>query len=294
MKKVWKNKTAIFLFMLPATVFFVGIIIAPIIMSLKYSFYNWNGFTEAKFVGFDNYVRLFTDKSEYFLLSMKNVLILAFLSVFLQLPLSFLLANKLATGIRGEKFFVGVYFAPVLISGVVIGQLWLKIYNANYGLVNQVLRFLKLDEYAHVWLGDKKYALMAVFIPILWQYVGYHMLLMYAGIKAISPDLREAAMIDGASDWQVTRHIVLPLLKPVIKVCVIFAVVGSLKSFDLIYNLTGGNPAHATEVPSTLLVSQLFGRNQYGFGSSIAVSIIALCFLFAMIIQAAFRDKTQD
>ncbi len=294
MNKVWRNKTAIILFMLPATILFVGILIAPIVMSVKYSFYDWNGFTEAEFIGLDNYVRLFTDESTYFMLSLKNVMILAVLSVGIQLPISFWLANTLARGVKFEKLYVGIFFAPVLISGVVVGQLWLKIYNPLYGLVNQILTSTGLENWTHAWLGDRKTALIAVFIPIIWQYVGYHMLLMYAGIKAISPDVREAAMIDGANEGQVTRHIILPLLKPVLKVCVIFAVVGSLKSFDLIYSLTGGNPAHATEVPSTLLVTQLFTRNQYGFGSAIAVSIIVLCFALAMIIQRLFRtDDTE-
>ncbi len=293
MNKVWRNKTAIFLFMLPTAILFIGILIAPIFMSFKYSLTDWNGYTDAKFVGFDNYVTLLTDESKYFMLSLKNVMILAVLSVCLQLPISFWLANTLARGVKFEKLFVGIFFAPVLISGVVVGQLWLKVYHPVHGLLNQVLTAVGLENWTHGWLGDKGTALAAVFVPILWQYVGYHMLLMYAGIKAISPDVREAAMIDGAKESQVTRYITLPLLKPVIKVCVIFAVVGSMKAFDLIYSLTGGDPQHATEVPSTLLVEYIFLRNNYGFGSTIAVSIIVICFALAMLIQFIFRkDNT--
>ena len=134
-------------------------------------------------------------------------------------------------------------------------------------------------------------ALLACFIPTLWQYVGYHMLLMYAGVKTVPPELREAAMLDGATEGQVNRYIVLPYIKPILRISIIFAVTGSLKSFDLIYVLTNGGPMHATEVPSTLMISMLFLRNRYGMGSAIAVMLILLCFFFAILIGAAFREE---
>jgi raffinose/stachyose/melibiose transport system permease protein len=180
---------------------------------------------------------------------------------------------------------------PVLISTVVIGQLWLKIYNPDYGLLNSALRGLGLDNLTHIWLGEKGTALMAVFVPTLWQFVGYHMLLMYAGVKGVSPDIREAAKIDGANESQVNRYIVIPSIKPILKVSVIFAVTGSLKSFDLIYVLTNGGPLHATEVPSTVMIEMLFKRNRYGMGSAIAVMMIILCFAFALLITRAFKEK---
>ncbi|WP_407636644.1 carbohydrate ABC transporter permease [Acetivibrio cellulolyticus] len=157
--------------------------------------------------------------------------------------------------------------------------------------MNVGLHAIGLGKYAKTWLGDQKTALIAVFIPIIWQYVGYHMLLMYAGIKSISPELREAAKVEGATEGQIARYIIIPMIKPIIKVCVIFAVTGSLKAFDLIYVLTNGGPAKASEVPSTLMVSMIFNRNRYGFGSAIAILIIALCFLFAAVIKKAFRTE---
>ena len=117
------------------------------------------------------------------------------------------------------------------------------------------------------------------------------MLLMYAGVKGVSTDLREAAMLDGASPWQVDRYIVIPIIKPIIRVSVIFAVTGSLKAFDMIYVLTGGGPDHASEVPSTLMVTMIFGQSRYGFGSAIAVSIIFLCFFFAILIKRCIKTE---
>lgn len=180
---------------------------------------------------------------------------------------------------------------PVLISTVVIGQLWLKIYNPSYGVLNVALRALGLDNLTRLWLGDEKTALWAAFVPTLWQYVGYHMLLLYAGIKSVPPEYREAAMIDGANESQVNRFIVLPYIKPILRISTIFAVTGSFKSFDLIYVLTNGGPNHSTEVPSTLMISMLFLRNRYGMGSTIAFVLILLCFAAALIINFIFKER---
>ena len=110
---------------------------------------------------------------------------------------------------------------PVLISTVVIGQLWLKIYNPDYGVLNRFLDAVNLGSWKHVWVGDVKTALGAILVPTIWQYIGYHMLLMYAGVKGVSTDLREAAMLDGASPWQIDRYIVIPIIKPIIRVTMV-------------------------------------------------------------------------
>ncbi len=290
-KKDIVNYLAVFLFLLPALALFIGILIAPIIKSAYYSLFDWNGMGEMTFLGLANYKELFTSKAIGFLKALGNACILAALSVFIQLPVSLGLALALGRGIKGEKPFLSIYFMPVLISTVVIGQLWLKIYNPDYGLLNSGLTKLGLENLCHIWLGDKKTALLSVFVPTLWQYVGYHMLLMYAGVKGVSPDIREAARIDGATEGQVNRYIVIPVIKPIIKVSVIFAVTGSLKSFDLIYVLTNGGPLHATEVPSTRMIEMLFQRNRYGMGSAIAVMMIILCFAFALLISKAFKEE---
>ncbi len=291
MKKTYSNKLHIILFLLPALILFCGVLIAPIGASAYYSFFNWNGIGAKTYIGLANYKELFTSNAIGFMKALGNSLLLAALSVFLQLPLALALALTLGKKIRGERAFLSVYFMPVLISTVVIGQLWLKIYNPDYGILNVFLRAIGREDWTRIWLGSKKTALGAVFVPTLWQYVGYHMLLLYAGVKSVPTELREAAMLDGANDRQVNRYIVLPYIKPIIRISVIFAVTGSLKSFDLIYVLTNGGPMHATEVPSTLMISMLFLRNRFGMGSTIAVLLILLCFGFALLINAIFREE---
>ena len=293
MKKLYSNKFHILIFLLPALILFCGVLIAPIGASAYFSLFDWKGIGPKTFIGLANYKELFTSNSIGFMKALRNSLLLAALSVGLQLPLALALALALGKKIKGERAFLSVYFMPVLISTVVIGQLWLKIYNPDYGILNVFLRAVGLENWTRIWLGTKQTALGAVLVPTLWQYVGYHMLLLYAGVKSVPPELREAAMLDGATDVQVNRYIVLPYIKPIIRISVIFAVTGSLKSFDLIYVLTNGGPMHATEVPSTLMISMLFLRNRYGMGSTIAVLLIFLCFGFALLINVMFKESEE-
>ncbi len=283
----------IFLFLLPGLALFISILIAPIAVSVYRSLYDWNGFSEGTFIGLSNYIELFTNGSIKFMTALKNSMWLAFFSVFVQLPFSLLLALLLGRKPKRERAFLSIFFMPVLISTVVIGQLWLKIYNPDYGLLNRFLDAVNLGNLKHVWVGDVKTALGSVIVPTVWQYIGYHMLLMYAGVKGVSTDLREAAMLDGATPAQIDRYIVIPIIKPIIRVSVIFAVTGSLKAYDLVRILTEGGPFQSTEVPSTLLENMLFLRNRYGMGSTISVMLIILCFAFALLITAAFREKDE-
>ncbi len=293
-KRKIEEGLAIFVFLLPGLFLFISILIAPIAVSVYRSMFDWNGFSEGTFIGFDNYIELFTNGSIKFVNSLKNSLILAFFSVFVQLPLALMLALILGRHeTRKERTFLSIFFMPVLISTVVIGQLWLKIYNPDYGLLNRFLEAVHLESWKHVWVGDIKTALGSIIVPTVWQYVGYHMLLMYAGVKGVDLDLREAAMLDGATKWQVDRYVVIPIIKPILRVSVIFAVTGSLKTYDLVRILTEGGPFQSTEVPSTLLENMLFLRNRYGMGSTISVMLILLCFAFALLISAAFKERDE-
>ncbi len=289
MDRVRRNKLAIILFLIPAVVLFVGIIIVPMLCSGYYSLLEWDGITDGVFVGIENYIHMFQD--ETFQRTVVHMLILAVCAVCVQLPIALLLALILASRVKGEKFFVTVFFIPVMMSTVVIGQLWLKIYNPQYGLLNSLLKAVGLEELCKAWLGAQETVLMAVFIPMIWQYVGYHMLLLYAGIKSGSQDINEAARIDGANNRQIATYITVPLLKPVLRVCTIFAITGAFKAFDLIYVLTNGGPAHASEVPSTLMFTNIFMKNKYGAGSSIAMFIIFVCFFAAIVIKKMFGKE---
>lgn len=289
MNRVLNDKRAIMVFVLPSFLLFALIVILPIFMSGYYSMLQWDGIGEGKFIGLQNFIDLFINSSEGFGKSIMNSLILAVLSVFIQLPIALILALILASGVKGEGFYRTVFFIPVIISTVVIGQLWMKVYNPSYGLLNTLLNNIGLGSLERAWLGETQTSLIAAFIPSVWQYIGYHMLLMYAAIKTIPDDIYEAAKIDGASNFKTALQITIPLIKPIIKVCVIFAIIGSLKVFDLVYILTNGGPVHSSEVPSTLMYNTIFNKYMYGSGSAMAIFIVLECLVFTLIVQKLFK-----
>ena len=289
MKKILSNKKAIALFVIPTVVLMLVIVLIPICISVYYSLLEWDGLGKGTFIGIQNYKELIGDSR--FLNSVKNSFLYVLLSLFIQLPLSLILALVISNLKKGEKFYRTAYFIPVVISGVVIGQLWQKIYNGDYGLLNSILGALNLESLQQDWLGQQDTALISAFIPNLWQYVGYHMLIMYAGIKSISPEIQEAARIDGANRLQIAWRVTIPLLKPILEVCVTFSLIGALKIFDLIYVLTGGGPFYTTEVPTVYMYKTIFDSFKYGYGSAISIFIILECILFTMVLKFFFRRK---
>lgn len=289
MRKILSNKQAIVLFMLPTMLLIAVFVVIPIAMSVYYSLLDWDGIGAGIFVGLRNYKEMFLDTR--FVNSVKNSLLYAALSLCLQIPFSLFLAIVVANVSRGEKFYRTTFFIPVIISSVVIGQLWQKIYNGDYGLLNAVLGMFGFA--GQDWLGQESTALMAAFIPNLWQYVGYHMLIMYAGIKSISPDICEAAKIDGATRVQIAFKITIPLLKPILQVCVTFSLIGALKIFDLIYVLTGGGPFFSTEVPTIYMYKTVFDSFNYGYGSAISIFVILECLLLTVVLRTFFREKEE-
>ena len=209
----------------------------------------------------------------------------------MQLPFSLLLALLLARGVKGEGFYRNVYFIPVIISSVVIGQLWRKIYNNDYGLLNMFLRSIGAPTPKGGWLANKDTRLWATFVPVLWQFVGYHMLLMYGALKSISRDILEAAYVDGASGPRMAFSIQIPLIKPMLKVCLSFSLIGSFKLFDMVKILTDGN--RGTEVPATTMYREIFTVHHYGVGSAMAMFIVAECLVFTLLLNLIFKEQDQ-
>lgn len=293
MDRMLGKKHYIAVFVMPALLLFLCFVVAPLIVSGIYSLFEYDGIGTMKFLGLQNYIDLFT-KDRYFPKALINSLILAGASILIQLPLSLLLAIILARGVKGEKFFRTVYFVPVVISSMVIGQLWMKIFNSQYGLLNTFIRLFGDTNFEFSWLSTPSTAFLSTVVPAVWQYIGYHMLIFYAGIKSISPDYFEAARIDGATKRQVSFKITLPLIAPVIKTCLLFSLTGSFRAFDLIYVMTGGGPNHASEVPGTLMYSSLFRRGLYGYGSAQAFFIVVECLMFSYIINRRFKKAEEN
>ena len=293
MDKILSSKWKIAVFVLPALLLFVGVAVVPLIISGYYSFFDYNGFSEMSYTGFGNYIKLFTEDS-MFLQSLKNTVILIVGSVFLQIPIAFLLANRLAKGVPGEKIFRTIYFIPVVIAATVIGKLFYYIFSSDVGLVNAIVRAFGVPDFHFNWLTNPSTAFLCVAFAAIWQYIGYHMLILYAGIKSISTDYYEAAMIDGATGLKATWYITIPLLSPVLKTCVILATVGSVQTYDIVVAMVGSGTHSGTQVPAILLWRNLFKGRQVGYGSAQAFFLVIISLLLSYLITKIFKKSDEN
>ncbi len=276
-------------FIAPAFLIYTVIFLGPVISSFYYSMTNWNGFTKTMdFIGFSNYAHLFTDPA--FMKALHNTFVFAGLIVILQNGLAIPLALALDSKIKTKSLLKVIIFAPAIFSPLVVGYTWLYIYEPE-GLLNSLLGAMGFEETKQIWLGDPKFALYAIVVIVLWQYVGYSMVIFLANLQTIPADLYEAADIDGAGGMRKFRFITFPLLAPSITINVVLASIGSLKAFDIIYVTTKGGPFQATETITTLLFTTAFKKDSFGYGTSMGVIMFLLIFLLSVIQIALLRRR---
>ncbi|TFE22780.1 carbohydrate ABC transporter permease [Cohnella luojiensis] len=277
-------------FVLPCLLLYVILVFVPIIVSFYNGMLDWNGIGTSKFVGLSNFDKMFTNDA-YFWPSVRRTFLLAGFSMLVQLPIALFVAILISRYVRKTGFLVSSYFLPVILSVVVIGQLWKTIYNpaSMGGMINQILIKLGLDSWTHSWLTEPKVAIYSIILVALWQYLGYHILIQFTGIQNIPADIYEAAKIDGAEGFKADRYITLPLIVPIFKISVVLSFIGSLQSFDLIMVMTGGGPAHATDVISSHMYNMSFLSMKYGYGSAIACFLVVVCLAATLFINLLFN-----
>jgi len=281
------HKGIIALYVLPALLVVLTIIYIPIALTAYYGLNKWNGIGQPSFIGWDNYTKLLGDAA--FWGSAWHSLLLAVFST-LSLLLYLAVAMVLASKIRGANLFRKIYLIPMLLSSIAIAQLWLRMYHPTNGIVNTLLETLGFSD-PPAWLSEPKLVLFALFVPILWQYAGFYILIYYAAIKNIPAQMEEAAKIDGASSLQIAWKIKLPLIMEVVKVTVVLAVVGSLKYFDLIYVMTDGGPFGSSEVMASYMYKIAFRTFDFGYGSAISFFLLIICLAATWVIRRFTATK---
>ncbi|MDZ5784234.1 sugar ABC transporter permease [Marinococcus luteus] len=292
-KKNAKNWLVILGFMAPALLFYGVYVVYAIGMTFYYSLFDWNGIdSNMVFIGLQNYFEVIRD-GVFWQASGNNALLIA-ASLLTQLPLGLIMALLLFSPIKGMRLFRTVYFMPFLMSTVAIGILFIYIFDANYGLVNQFLGAVGLESLQRGWLGSEDTAIWAVIITICWQFAPFYMILFRAAIVGISEDLYEAADIDGASAWRKFSGITLPLLRPIIITSAILSVIGALKYFDLIYVMTGGGPNNSTELMATYMYDQTFTNFSMGYGSTISSMMFIIAFIVTLGIITVDNKRKAD
>ncbi len=275
--------------LLPSLLIYSTFVIYPIIRSFFYGFYDWNGLSEPVYIGIKNFQSILTDG--IFWLSFKNNLYLMFFSIFAQIPIGLVLAFVLSNKLKGGNFFRTAFFVPMILSTVVIGLLWSTILNPQIGILDGLLNQIGLGHFSQNWLGDPKYAMLSVCGVVVWQYFGLYMIIFLAAIQNISTDIMEAADIDGASKARKLISITLPILWPTVMTAVILCISGSMRSFDLVFTMTQGGPASATELMATYMYNKTFSVYQYGYGNAISMMIFIISFSIILMSQALMRKR---
>ncbi len=289
MKKAFGNKKTIALFVLPALIIYSCFALIPIIYNIYLSFFDTNLMEVNDFIGFKNYIDLFKDGT--FLKALRNNITMVIGSLIAHMPLAMFFGNAIHRKIKGASFFQTVFFLPSVICGVAVGLIWTFVYNGQYGLLNGFLKLIGLGQYAQVWLSNKDIAIFMIIIVVMWQYVGYHMIIQLAAMRNIDAELFEAADIDGATQWQQFTNITFPLIKPILQIDAVLIITGSLKYYDLIAVMTNGGPNHATEVMSTYMYYQAFNILRYGYSATIGVILMVLCFMSVGISNIVFKTE---
>ena len=293
LKRKWKRREILYLFfVLPALIFFGVFVIYPFIKNFLITFYSWDGINDMKFVGLTNYKKALFQSPDFWK-PIKNAAFLALMGITVQNGLALLLAWIVDKEIRGARFYRLIFFIPPMLSFVVIGFLWKWILEPNQGILNVFLTNIGLGQWAIAWLGLRQTALPTVALVNIWASFGWGFVMFLAALQGIERDIYEASRIDGANNFQEFWKITFPLLIPIIVTVSILTILGAMQQFDLIYVMTGGGPAGATEVPVNQMYMQAFQNGMWGYATTLGV-LLGVILFFISIIQIQVKKWLVD
>lgn len=291
MKKRRSDVWAPVVFIGPAFIIFTVFLIVPTFLSFYMSLTSWNGIsTDMKFIGLFNYKRLLDD--EVFFKALRNTVVFTVATVILQNGIGLLLAEFLDRKLAGGSLFKALYYIPSLLSTVVVGTVFMYVFNPYFGTFNLVLKALGMGELSKLnFLGAPKLVLGVIIVVNVWQWFGYSMMIYLGGLQGVDQELTEAAVIDGANQWNTFWKVKFPMIASSVTVNVLLTVIGSLKTFDLVYVMTGGGPNHASETVGTLLYSTAFKSQEYGYGTAMSVVLFIFIALVGLVIQYGLTKR---
>ena len=299
MDKLLRNKKAIILFIAPAFILFTAVLFYPVCRAIYFSFCNYKVNYPIEFTGFKNYVLMFT-KDKTMRIALRNSMFFLIFSCVSQLVMGLLLAALLTNIKFGRNLFKNIYYLPCVLSSAALGLLWMFVFTPKLGINQMMASFGWISDCTEgpQWLfntdGYIILPIIVISVVALWQYVGQSMMLYMAQISGISTSLYEASYIDGCTKVQAFRHITLPLIRPMMATAMSLNAIGSLKFFDLIFNMTEGGPNHQTEVLATHLYQQGFKFFKYGYASAIGTVLLVLCLIVTFIINKFVKIENYE
>lgn len=291
----WRKRLEIAVFVTPALVL-IGLFIAyPVVSAVRFSLYKWRGVGPLlDFIGLDNYRNVLDD--DVFTSAIGHNLFIVVGSIVVQLPLGLAIALLLNRRMRFQGVLRTLIFIPYVLAEVIAGVVWLQLLAPEYGPLDALSKTVGLTPPDQGWLGTPGLALWTVLIVLTWKYLGLAILLFLAGMQSISPDLYEAAQLDGATWWQVQRKITIPLLGPTIRTWIFLSMIGSLQVFDMVWILTPSSDVVGTSTMATYLVG--VGNDKHNVGRAGAASVILFGIAFTMAALYQFfvlrRDTKAD
>lgn len=283
-----KQHRQFYLFISPFFLLFAVFGLYPILFSLYLSFTRWDGLTEMQWVGWSNFGAMLQD--ELFFTSLWNTFVIGLMYIPPMFAGAFLLATALNAGwLRLRGMFRAVFFLPVVTPMVVVSIVFGLLYGQETGLLNFALNRAGFEPVP--WLVSEEWSKPAIAVLLVWRWTGYNMVLMLAGLQGISPDYYEAARIEGASAWQRTRHITLPLMRPVFVFCAITSLIGTVYMFDEVFVLTLGGPGTSSTNFGLYLFNTSFTDFKFGYASSMAYTVAFFVFIASLIILRFRREE---
>ncbi len=278
-------------FLAPAFILFMVFLVYPILRSVYFSLFDWNGLGPAvDYIGLGNYKEILGDA--VFRKAVGNCLLIVVLSLVIQLPIALALAIMVGRDLPGRAFFRMIFFMPYVLSEVITGIIWMSLFNADpaRGLINALLVLIPGVKPQN-FLSDIHQVVFCIFIVLTWKYFGLHMLLYLAGLQNIPREVEEAALIDGANKWQSTRYVTIPMLGSTIRTVIQLSVLGSLTQFNLVWVMTGGGPVNASEFMATYMYRFGFRRYLLGYGSAVALVMLLICLIFSVAYMRLARQE---
>lgn len=277
----------------PSLLGYILFTLYPNIMSVYYSFLEWDGLTAPKYVGFDNFVHLVKDKFVWRALyhNVIYMIIVPALIVFISLLLAYLLNMK---SYKENAWYKVIYFFTNVLSTVVVALLWAFIFDGSFGLLNGIIELFGIKMNDFYWLGSTKTAIWALVLPMVWGGVGLYVVIFINAMSAIPKSLYEAAQLEGARPMALLFKITIPLIRNVIRVCVVFVVLGSLKGFEMILILTNGGPEGSTDVIGLYMFNLAFGKeyHNYGYASAIGMLLFVILIGAKLIIDKYYPEES--
>lgn len=286
-----KKRFWVISFLAPTLVMFFLIYLGPLIMAVVTSFTKWNGMTEMRFIGFENYRNIFADS--VFRHSLQHTLIWALLAITVHVPFGVLVALTLKRKRKGWRFVRAAFMVPNIISKSALSLMFVFIYKADVGILNTLLRAVGLEQFCSNWLLDPNTAFASVTNIWLW-YAAIITLITLSEMMSISPELEEAAKVDGATPLQIDLRIYLPLLKRIIGTGAIIAITSVFKEFESIYMTTNGGPGDSTMTVSVMMVDKIIQSNQYGYTNALGILLLLMGIGAMLICNKVFAMDKAD